>query len=190
MNEGKFDNTCAGLLPNDVVFAILLAELDTSPSMPRSFFGERILTRVTQKSSDWKWQGQLLGKSQFCPSTLLPGSEVAGVMIDEHIVLGTHRRDSAEVPIQVEDVPENSCFAIMVSPRDNPSILMSANPFCPNPTCMNVSSITFTKFEEIVTRDAIPSSDPDVEPNLIWECNLCHTTMMIDAETFTNLYKL
>lgn len=175
-------------LPEGVVFSILLTEMNTSPSMPRSFFGERILTRVTHHSASWR--GRTLSRSQFCPRTLPPGTEVAGPIVHEHFVIETRRAGPADVAVQVEEVPKQSCFALMISPRNNPNFLLSANSFCPNPSCMNVSSLTFTQFEDMVARGAAQSSDPDVDPHVIWECNLCHATMMIGLDTFNDLYKL
>ena len=115
--------------------------------------------------------------------------EVAGPIVREHYVIEMRRAGPADVAVQVEEVPKQSCFAIMVSPRDNPNLLLSANPFCPNPSCMNVCSLTFTKFEDTVARLA-PQSDPEVEPQVIWECNLCQATMKIGLDTFNDLYKM
>lgn len=175
-------------LPRGVVFAVLLAELDAASSMPRSFFGERILARADHEAGGWR--GRTLGTSQFCPRALPPGSEVAGPVISGHFVIETRRAGPTDVPIEIEGVPKPSCFAIMISPRDNPNVLLSANPFCPNPSCMNVSSITFSEFERTVEPDAAQLSDPDVEPHVVWECNLCHSAMVVGPSTFNDLYKI
>jgi len=175
-------------LPEGVTFAVLLAELNISPSMPRSFFGERILTRVTERSEGWR--GRTLGRSQFCSRTLPPGTEVAGPIVHEHFVIETRRTGPTDVIVDIEEVAKNSCFAIMISPRNDPSLLLSANPFCPNPSCMNVCSLTFTQFEHALTHGAARSPDPTADPHIIWECNLCHATMMVGIDTFNDLYKM
>ncbi len=176
-------------LPEGVVLSILLARLNTSPSMPYSYFGERILTRVTQHSSGWR--GRTLGRSQFCPRTLPPGTEVGGSIIREHFVIETRRVGPTDIPVEIEDIPKQSCFAIMILPRNNPNLLLSANSFCPNPSCMNVCSITFTQFEDMVAQGAAQPVDPEPERrHLIWECQLCHATMMVGPDTFDDLYKM
>ena len=175
-------------LPEGVIFAVLLRELNTSASMPRSFFGERILTRVTQQSDGWR--GRTLGRSQFCARTLSPGTEVAGPIVGQYFVIDRRRAGATHVPVEIEEVPKNCCFAIMISPRNDPSLLLSANPFCPNPSCMNVSSLTFTQFENALAKGAAQSPDPDAEAQIIWECNLCHAAMMVGLDTFNNLYKM
>jgi hypothetical protein len=175
-------------LPEGVILALLLSKVNTSESMPSGFFGERILTRVTLLSDGWR--GRTLGKSQFCGRTLPPGTEVAGPVVNEHFVITLRRSGPTDVPIHVEEVPKNSCFAIMVAPRNEPNLLLSANPFCPNPSCMNVCSLTFTQFENAVAQTAAQAADSSAEPHIVWECTLCHATMMVGTDTFNNLYKM
>lgn len=175
-------------LPEGVIFAVLLAELNASTSMPRSFFGERILTHVTKQSDGWR--GRTLGRSQFCSRTLPPGTEVVGSIVHDHFVIEMRRFGPTDVLVDIEEVPQNSGFAIMISPRNDPTLLLSANPFCPNPSCMNVCSLTFTQFENALAHGAVQSPDPSAEPHIVWECNLCHATMMIGIDTFNDLYKM
>jgi hypothetical protein len=173
-------------LSQGLVYAILLAEVNASQSMPRCFFGERILTRVTQQSNGWR--GQTIGKSQFCARTLPPRTEVAGPIIHEHFVIDARRAGTSDVPVEIEEVPKNSCFAMMISPRDDPSLLLSANPFCPNPSCRNVCSLTFTQFKNAIENSAAKSPSPDT--TLVWECELCHATMVVGLDTYNDLYKM
>jgi len=174
---------------NEIVAAVLLAELDTSASMPRSFFAERILVELLHLSGGW--YGITASISRFCPHTLPIGTEVVGPIVDGHCVISVRLDGDNEVPVKPEQIAKGGTFAVMFSPRGQPGTLQSANPFCPNPSCVNVCSLTYSKVDQAL-REMIVStrSPPTVSPKAQWACNLCGATMLVDRSSFDALYKM
>lgn len=180
----------AKLNDGDLTTALILLELETTASAPRSFFAERILINILHQEGGW--YGTTASISRFCPHTLPIGSEVVGPIVNGHHIISVRLLDDKEVPIE-PNMPEkgSGVFAVMLCPDSDPELLQSANIFCPNPICVNVCSCTFSQidkdFREIVASERVP---PGAQPKLHWTCNLCGTTMIVDRNSFDGLYKL
>lgn len=175
-------------LPEGLTYAIVLAEIDTAPTMPRGFFGERILCRVDAKGLGWR--GRTLGPSQFLGRSLPEGCEVAGIIVSDLFIIEAKRVGNSDVPVVVKDVPRNTTFAIMLSPRNAPNVLMSANPFCPNPSCGNISTFTYSTYQQQLREAASMALGLDADAGIVWGCSLCQSTMIIGERTFSRLYKI
>ncbi|TAL84470.1 MAG: hypothetical protein EPN74_11395 [Rhodanobacter sp.] len=187
--NANVDSSPSGLKINDMTAAVLLYELDSAASMPRSFFGERILVELLHLSDGW--YGKTASISRFAQNALPVGSVVGGPIVDGHFVISVRREGDQEFPVKVEQMVKGKMvFALMVSPRDNPKILQSANLFCPNSKCVNVCSLTYSQVDEGLNSAVASAPAGATTAKLHWKCNLCGAEMMVGRETFDALYRM
>lgn len=182
------ETTMTSLKAGDLTTAVLLAELNSALPMPRTFFAERILVQITHLSDGWL--GKTTGISRFCPRSLPIGTEVVGPIVNGHHVINAKLCGDTAIQVEAEEVGKGGTFALMVCPRDDPSFLQSANPFCPNPTCVNVCSLTYSKIDQALNDMTANLSMSNLHPKAHWQCNLCGATMLVDREAFSTLYKM
>jgi hypothetical protein len=172
----------------DLTAAILLYELDAAEAMPRSFFGERVLVQLLHLSDGW--YGKTAGISRFCPRSLPIGTEVVGPKVNGHYVISVRLDGDSKVQVRAEGMGKGGSFALMFCPREDPGALQSANPFCPNPLCVNVCSLTYSQVDRSLKEMAVNSRAPaGSQPKIHWQCNVCGGTMLVDRQTFQSLYK-
>lgn len=173
----------------DLSTAVLLYELNVAPSMPRCFMAERILVQLLYLDSGWA--GRTASISRLSPLTLPIGTEVVGPIVSGYYVIDAKIQGGASTKVAAEIIGKGGAYAIMTCPRDDPSLLRSANPFCPNSKCVNVCSVTFSKLDLEFKKMMINLRAPaGFGPKLHWQCNLCGATMLIDRQSFDSLYKI
>ncbi len=180
--------TCLSTVPkSSVVAALLLHELNTSESMARVFFGERILVDVLYESDGW--YGKTCGLSRFAPTELPVGTEVLGPKVSGHYVISAVKDGDDAHEIFVDQMQKGGAIALMYSPRGQPGTLVSANPFCPNEKCVNVCSLTYRETCDTISRLRSNNPDLSVTPAIEWGCNLCGARMIVTETSFDHLYK-
>jgi len=175
--------------PGDLTTAIVLVELDAAPSMPRSFFAERVLVELLSSSEGW--MGVTSSISRFCPKTLPVGIPVIGSIVNGHRIIGERVEEDRVFPVRSEQLAKGGPIAIMTCPREDSRLLQSANPFCPNPICVNVCTFTYSQVDQALKEMIMNARAPEgATPKIHWTCELCGATMLVDRETFSALYKL
>jgi hypothetical protein len=173
----------------DLTTAVVLVELDAAPSMPRSFFAERVLVELLNLSEGW--MGVTSSISRFCPQTLPVGTPVIGPIVNGHRIIDERVEENKALPVRVEQLAKCGPVAVMTCPREDSRLLQSANPFCPNTICVNVCSFTYSKVDQALKEMIMNARAPEGGmPKIHWKCELCGATMLVDRETFSALYKM
>jgi len=177
-------------LPGGQQWALLLYELPTAETMEhRGFFGERILVEVRTRMPD-AWTGTLLGPSSFAPS-LRPGAQIGGPVVSTFLVGEWWDFGQRHVAVPVEGVPKGSVFGIFFGNKIGRLVeLQTANIFCSNATCNFVFSPTYSQVKETLAGAREKPIAADTTPTLMFTCELCGTSRVVDESSFIDLFRV
>jgi hypothetical protein len=175
-------------LPASRQWAILLYELTTADTMDyRGFFGERILVEPVGRVPD-AWRGILLGASQFAPS-LAAGAHVGGPVVSTFLVCEWWDSGRVKTAIPVTGVPKGSVFSIFYGNKRGQLVeLQTANLFCSNPSCQYVFSPTYSRVKDMLAEASEKPLAADSTLTLMFTCELCGTSRVVDEASFDGLF--
>jgi len=175
-------------LPTGRQWALLPYELTTVETMEyRSFFAERVLVEVEEHRSD-AWTGTLVGASSFAPS-LRPGTQVGGPPVLTFLVCEWCVYGHQKTAIPVESVPKGSIFGIFFGNKGRRLVkLQTANLFCSNPSCNFVFSPTHSQVKQMLADACRKQIAADTTPNLMFTCELCGASRVVDDSSFAGLF--
>lgn len=175
-------------LPAGRQWALIPYELSTADTMKyRGFLAERVLVEVGRRLPD-AWTGTLLGPSAFAPS-LRPGTQVGGPAVSTFFLCEWWGSGLQQMSIPVEGVPKGSVFGIFFGNKERRLVeLQTANLFCSNPSCNFIFSPTHSQVNEMLASARQKPIAADTIPNLMFTCELCGTSRVVDESSFTGLF--
>ncbi|MBI1894240.1 MAG: hypothetical protein HYS14_09035 [Candidatus Rokubacteria bacterium] len=175
-------------LPTGRQWAILPYELTTADTMEyRGFLAERVLVGVVERVPD-AWTGTLLRPSQFAPP-LAPGAHVGGPVVSTFLVCEWWASGQSRTAMPVEGVPKGSIFGIFFGNKGRHLIeLQTANLFCSNPSCNFVFSPTHSQVKTMLAEASQKPISANTRPNLMFTCELCGTSRVVDESSFNGLF--
>jgi len=177
-------------LPAGQQWALVPYELPTADTMEyRGFLAERVLVEVARRMPD-AWTGTLLGPSLLAPS-LRPGAQVGGPAVSTFLICEWWMFGQHEVAIPIEGVPKGSVFGIFFGNKGRRLVdLQTANLFCSNPSCSFVFSPTHSQVKQMLAGAREKPIAADTTPNLMFTCELCGTSRVVDESSFTGLFSV
>jgi hypothetical protein len=175
-------------LPADRHWALVLYELATAETMEhRGFFAERVLVTTQTRTSD-AWTGTLLSTSTFAPS-LRPGAQIGGPTVSMFLVCEWWLSGRHQVSIPVEGVPKGSVFGIFFGSKGRRLVdLQTANLFCSNPSCNYVFNPTYSQVKAMLADAREKPIAAETTPTLMFTCELCGTSRVVDESSFNGLF--
>lgn len=175
-------------LPEGRHWALVPYELSTAESMEhRGFFAERVLVEIQTRMPD-AWTGTLLGSSLFAPS-LRPGAQIGGPTVSTFLICQWWVSGQRQLAISVQDVPKGSVFGVFFGNKGRQLVdLQRANLFCSNPSCNFVFSPTYSQVKEMLAGAHEKPIAAETTPTLMFTCELCGTSRVVDESSFTGLF--
>lgn len=176
-------------LPADSLWAYLLLEVETAPTMSeRCFLSERALVWRHSVSA-----GRALGEMK-APSALAPGLASGDVVTlaswgKYPVVMGVLRGGKEQpIPFNTTAAQSNAIGGFFASKRDGE--LLPANLFCSNPSCAMVFSLRYSEFTAAVERSRHQSAAIGAtEAMILLSCEVCGTSRVVDERSFEGVFK-
>ncbi|MFI5338416.1 MAG: hypothetical protein ACHQ7N_01080 [Candidatus Methylomirabilales bacterium] len=175
-------------LPAGRHWALLPYEVTTADKMEyRGFLAERVLVQVGRRTPD-AWTGTLLGSSSFAPS-LAVSAEVGGPAVSTFLICEWWMSREHAAAIPVEGVPKGSVFGIFFGNKGGRLLeLQAANLFCSNPSCNSVFSPTHSQVTATLADAREKPIAAGTTPSLMFTCELCGTSRVVDESSFSGLF--
>src|SRR5262249_46785426 len=132
----------------------------------------------------------LLSRSVLAPSVRI-GTEIIGAtagnfeVCTEIIIAGNARPVPTEMP---RPASTDTTGMFVIPPIDD--ALLSANPFCANPSCPHIFSYTYSTFLQAAHESRILEWFWKGKLAIIAGCHRCGTSRVIDESVYNELYKV
>jgi hypothetical protein len=176
-------------LPSDNIWAYLLLELETSPTMSeRCFLGERVRVRRRSVSAGHAL-GEMMALSALAPE-LASGDVITLSSWGKYPVLVGVLRAGKEQPIHFNTsaTQSNAVGAFFASKLNG--VLQPGNLFCSNPSCAMVFSLRYSEFTSAVERSQHNSAAIGATTAMIiLSCEVCGTSRVVDNRSFDDVFK-
>lgn len=176
-------------LPKEQFCALMLMHVSQLPSGEGCFIGERVLLQLID-DTDGVRTGRLLTASTLTP-TLLPGVKIACRKLGSFLVCQALLEGSTtrSLPFSMPQ-PGTADTGMFFTMPKTPNVLLSAQPFCSNPSCCHIVGMHYSLFTQTAKSRSDLAWFLSATMKVYVDCQCCGTSTFIDESTYDSLYKV